>query len=254
MNPLNAAKLLGQLRYFASVSFGLIVIVAVSFGRMLRGRGLAPCVYLIFALLVFLGTAPKVGSDTNYQIESTLLLVVCAAIGLHQVNFFELYFQRRKTWITLLLIPLALHVVMGFRVSANALLARIADEKLYRPEIEALRPYVDPAAGMVLSTDYNAMVRLRGKVDVEPMIFRMLVTVGSVDPEPVRRDLARAAFSTVILNEDVFNGRLFDNLEIGSLTPSQIQEVRRHYRLVKHIPGPFLDGVYVYKPSGSEAN
>ena len=131
MNPFSGAKFLLQFRYFGSVSFGLLTIVIVTFGRMLRGRSLAPGVYLVLALLVFLGTAPKIGSDTNYQIESTLLLAVCAAIGLHQIKFFQLYFERSKSWITLLLIPLALHMAIGYRVSANALLARLANEKLF---------------------------------------------------------------------------------------------------------------------------
>ena len=248
INPFSAAKFLAQFRYFASISFGMLAIVAVSFGRMLRGRALAPCVYLILAVLVFLGTAAKVGSDTNYQIESTLLLAVCAAIGLHEINFFQLYFARSKSWITLLLIPLALHVAIGYRASANVLLGRLINEKLFRAEIEQLKPYVQPAGGLVLSTDFNAMVRLRQRMDVEPLIYSLLVSAHKIDPEPVRRDLARGAFSAVILSEDVFQAGQFDNAEIGTLPLMQLDEVRRHYRLVRHVPGPFLDGVYVYEP------
>ena len=201
---------------------------------------------------MFLGTAAKIGSDTNYQIESTLLLAVCAAIGLHQINFFQLYFERSKSWITLLLIPLALHMAIGYRVSANALLARLMNEKLFRAEIEQLRPYVQPSGGLVLSTDFNAMVRLRQRMDVEPLIYNLLVSVHVIDPEPVRRDLARGAFSTVILSEDVFQPQQFGDAEIGTLPPSQLEEVRKHYRLVQHVPGPFLDGVYVYQPVARE--
>jgi hypothetical protein len=230
----------------------MLTIVAVSFGRMLRGRGLAPCVYLVMAILVFLATAAKVGSDTNYQIESTLLLAVCAAIGLHQIHFFQLYFERSKSWITLLLIPLALHMAIGYRVSANALLARLMNEKLFRAEIAQLQPYVQRSGGLVLSTDFNAMVRLRQRMDVEPLIYNLLVSVHVIDPEPVRRDLARGAFSTVILSEDVFQPQQFGDAEIGTLPASQLEEVRKHYRLVQHIPGPFLDGVFVYQPVVSE--
>jgi hypothetical protein len=195
-----------------------------------------------------LGTAAKVGSDTNYQIESTLLLAVCAAIGLHQLDFFRLYFARSKSWVTLLLIPLALHVAIGYRVSANALLSRLMNEKLFRAEVEQLKPYVQPLGGLVLSTDFNAMVRLRRRMDVEPLIYNLLVSVHKVDPELVRRDLARGAFSTVILSEDVFQPRPFGNAEIGTLPDIQLDEVRSHYRLVQHVSGPFLDGVYVYQP------
>lgn len=247
MNPFSAAKFLLQFRYFVSISFGMLVIVAVSFGRMLRGRTLAPCIYLILAALVFLGTAAKIGSDTNYQIETTLLLTVCAAIGLHQIKFFQLYFERSKSWITLLLIPLALHMAIGYRVSANALLSRLVNEKLSWAEIDQLRPYVQPSGGLVLATDYSAMVRLRQRMDVEPLIYNLLVSVHVIDPEPVRRDLARGAFSTVILAENVFEPKQFSDAEFGTLPQGQLDEVRKHYRLAHRIPGPFLD-VYVYQP------
>jgi hypothetical protein len=217
-----------------------------------RGRNSALCVYLGFAALVFLGTAAKIGSDTNYQLESTLLLAICAAIGLHEIDFFRLYFSQSKTWITLLLLPLALHMAMGYRVSANGLLARLANEKLFRAEVDQLRPFVQPTGGLVLSTDFNAMVRLRQRMDVEPLIYNLLASVGVIDPEPARRDLARGAFSTVILSQDVFGAQPVTGPEIGTLPASQLEEVRKHYRLVQHIPGPFLDGVYVYQPVLSE--
>ena len=251
MNPFNGAQFVTQIRYFVSISFGLLVIVAVSFGRMLRGRGAAPCVYLLLAVLVFLGTAPKIGSDTNYQMESTLLLAICAGIGLDQVKFFDLYFERSKSWITLLLIPLALHIAIGYRVSANTLLGRLMKEKLFRTEIEQLKPYVQPSGGLVLCTDFNAMVRLRQRMDVEPYIYTILVSAHVIDPEPVRRDLARGAFSTVILSEDVFQPEQLHGANIGTLPASQLDEVRRHYRLVRQVPGPFLDA-YVYQPAAKE--
>ena len=247
MNPFSGAKFLVQARYLVSVSFGMLVIVAVSFGRMLRGRALAPAVYLILAALVFVGTAPKVGSDTNYQIESTLVLAVCTGISLHQMKFFQLYFERSKSWITLLLIPLALHMAIGYRVSANALLARLMNEKLQRAKIDQLRPYVQPSGGLVLATDYSAMVRLRERIDVEPLIYNLLVSNHVIDPEPVRRDLARGAFSTVILAEDVFQPKQVNDAEFGTLPGSQLDEIRKHYRLAQRIPGPFLDA-YVYQP------
>ena len=89
-------------------------------------------------------------------------------------------------------------------------------------------------------------------MDVEPLIYNLLVSVHVIDPEPVRRDLARGAFSTVILSEDVFQPRQFGDAEIGTLPASQLEEVRKHYRLVQHIDGPLLSGVYVYKPVVSE--
>ena len=85
-------------------------------------------------------------------------------------------------------------------------------------------------------------------MDVEPLIYNLLVSVRVIDPEPVRRDLERGAFSTVILSQDVFQPQQFGDAEIGTLPPSQLEEVRRHYRLVQHIPGPYLDGLYLYQP------
>jgi 4-amino-4-deoxy-L-arabinose transferase-like glycosyltransferase len=248
LNPFSAEKFLNQFRYFASVSVGMLAIVAVSVSRMLRGKALALCIYMFLSVMVFLGTSAKVGSDTNYQIEATLLLAVCTALGLHEMDFFRLYFGRSKSWITLLLLPLAVHVAMGYRISANVLLARLANEKVFRAEIEQLRPLIPPTGGLVLSTDFNAMVRLRQRMDVEPLIYNLLATAGVIDPEPVRRDLASGAFSTVILSQDVFSAEAVTDREIGTLPAKQLEEVRRHYRLAQHIPGPFLDGVYVYRP------
>jgi hypothetical protein len=253
VNPFSAAKLLVQLRFAASVCAGLLVVVAASFRKLIRGPGLAPSIYLGLAVAVFLATAAKIGSDTNYQIEFTVLLAVCTAIALHETEFFPLYFSRSKSWTTLLLLPVAVHVAVGLRVAANTVIGRVVSEKLTQSQVAELRPLVAPTGGLVLSTDYNAMVRLRGRMDVEPLIYQLLVGAKLIDPEPIRRDLARGAFSTVILSQNVFAGQRFDDPEIATLVTDQLAEVRKHYRLVKHIAGPFLDGIYVYKP-GSDAN
>ena len=89
-------------------------------------------------------------------------------------------------------------------------------------------------------------------MDVEPLIYNLLVAAGKIEPEQVTTDLARGAFSTVVLNEDVFHAGQFDNAEIGTLPAAQIDEVRKHYRLIKHIDGPFLDGIYVYQPTATK--
>ncbi|HEY2843924.1 MAG TPA: glycosyltransferase family 39 protein, partial [Bryobacteraceae bacterium] len=252
-NPFSGEKFLTQVRYAGSVCGGLLVVVAASFTKLVRGRGLAPCVYLGLAAAAFLATAAKIGSDTNYQIEFAVLLAVCAAIGLHEADFFPLYFGGSKSWITLLLLPVAVNVAVGLRVTAGTTLWRVAGDKLTQSQMAELKPLVAAKGGLVLSTDYNAMTLLRGRLDVEPLIYQLLVGAKLVDPEPIRRDLARAAFSTVILSEDVFQKQHYDNPEIATLVPEQLEEVRKHYRLVKHIPGPYLDGIYVYKPS-SDAN
>ena len=81
--------------------------------------------------------------------------------------------------------------------------------------------------------------------------YNLLVSSGVVDPEPVRRDLAASAFSTIVLVEDVFHEAGPLDVEISTLPAAQLDEIRKHYRLVKQIPGPALDGVYVYKPRNS---
>ncbi len=248
LNPMSGAKLLRQLQYLGSVSGCLAIVAASSLGRIVRGRGVAMAIYLAFACMVFLATASKIGSDSNYQIEITVVLAMCAAIGLHELDFFSLSFRGSKHWATLLLLPLAVHAAVGDRVAANIVIARWANEAQFRSQIEELRPYVDRGAGRVLSTDFNAMARLRGKMEVEPLIYGLLVGAGRVDPEPVRRDLAAGAFSTVILGNNVFASAASTDLELGGLPAADIDEIRRHYRLVAHAAGPYMDGVYVYQP------
>jgi hypothetical protein len=87
-------------------------------------------------------------------------------------------------------------------------------------------------------------------MEVEPLPHGWLVADGLVNPEPVRRDLAAGAFATVILGDNIFESKgPSANLELGSLPPVEIEEIRKHYRLVAHIKGPYMDGLYVYQPS-----
>ena len=220
MNPMSAKKLAAQLTQFGSLSGGLLIVVGVAFMKLRRSRAAALLVYLGSAAAVFAVTAPKIGSDTNYQIETTVLLAICAAVALHQVNFFHLYFVGSKSAVTLLLLPAAVHLAVGYRVAPNLVLFRVALQGARRSQVEALRPYVPAKGGLVLSTDYNAMVRLRQRLDIEPLIYTLLVSAGRVNPEPVRRDLARGAFSTVILGQDVSSGESITDLEVGTLPPA----------------------------------
>lgn len=248
MNPMSAKKFGAQLTQFGSLSAGLLVIVAVAWRKLCRSRASSLLVYLGLAGAVFAVTAPKVGSDTNYQIETTALLCVCAAIALYEVNFFQLYLARSKSAITLLLLPAAVHIVVGYRVAANLGMFRIAVEQAHRAQIKALSPYVPAEGGLVLSTDYNAMVRLRQRLDVEPLIFNLLVSAHKVDPEPVRRDLERGAFATVFLAQDVSRGEVITDLEIGTLPAGLLGEIRRHYRLAAHLTDSVFGDGYVYTP------
>jgi hypothetical protein len=243
MNPFSGEKLVAQLQFFGGVCGGLLVICLAALPKLR-----APGVYLACAAGVFLATAPKVGSDTNYQLELAVALAMCAAIGLHRLDFLRLHFAGSKSWVTLLILPLGVHAAVGVRMASNIFPARYGNEQVFRGEVNALRPLVPAQGGLVVSTDFNAMVRLRQRMDVEPLIYGLLVDAGQIDPEPVRRDLERRAISTVILHDDVFQPAVHGNAEIAALPSVQLAELRKHYRLAAHIPGPFLDGVYVYKP------
>lgn len=250
INPFVMEKLFAHLHYFIAAAGGLILIAALGLPRV-HGKKLAPFVYLGCALLVLLATAPKVGSDFNYQIESTVLLILCAAIALDQFGFFPLSFQGSKSWITLLQIPLAVYLAVNLRITENLLLSRIAHEQQFRTQIASLRPYLAGGGGL-LSTDYNSMARLRGEIEVEPLIYSKLVVAGVIDLERVRRDIAARKFATICLWTEVSPAALTPPIadqEIADLPDTQMAEVRKHYKLVAHIPGPYLDGLYVYKPT-----
>lgn len=245
LNPFAISKLTGHLHFFLASAGGLLLIAAAG-GWRIRGKQIAPFVYLGCAMLVFFATAPKVGSDFNYQIETDMLLAVCAAVALDQLRFFPLSFSGSKQWVTLLQIPLAVFLAVNFRLTGNLLLARIANEQQFRSQIALLRPYLD-GGGRLLSVDYNSMARLRGQIEVEPLIYGQLVEAGMIDPEPVRRDIATRKFAAICLWTDLSQPQP-GAAEIAKLPAAQNAEISKHYRLVARIPGPYLDGLYLYKP------
>jgi hypothetical protein len=248
LNPYTIRKLLLHLRFTLLVAGPLLLVVALGARQAIRKIGAAPFVYLGLAALVFLGSAPKTGSDLNYQLEFTVLLILCTSMTLHALDFFPLSFRRTRTWVTLLQLPLGVFLVVNARTTASLLLMRFAGEQQSRTEVAAIQSsFAD--GGRVLWADYNAQVRLRGRLDVEMAFYNLLVAVGAVDPEPVRRDIAASAFSTIILMEDVRTDHSPLDIEISTLPAAQLAEIRKHYRLVQRIPGPALDGVYVYKPN-----
>jgi hypothetical protein len=141
--------------------------------------------------------------------------------------------------------------VLNFRITFPFLIARVVKEQMFRQQVEELKPWV-PGTGRVLSTDINAMVRLRGRLDVEPLIYTILVHAGRIEPGPVQRDLAAESFPAVILYWDL--SKPYDrDPELPGLPDAQLDEIRRHYKLVQHVAGPYLDGVFVYQPNRTEA-
>lgn len=248
INPFDVEKLLQHLRYMSTASVGLLLVAACTIMACARKRGRAVAVYLAFALLLLAAMASKVGSDSNYQIEFTILLILCSTIGLHETGFFPLCLAHSKSWVTLLAMPLLLHCYLNYRVVVGVTIARVAKERLFRQEVAELRPYVDYATGRIISTEIDAMLYLRGRLDLEPLIYTLLAKAGKVDPEPVRRDLAARSIPLVILYEDIFHGPADPNLEFPRLPPSQMDTLRQNYRLADHIAGPNLGGAYVYLP------
>jgi hypothetical protein len=247
LNPYSLHKLALHLRFALLVGGPLMLVVALGARRAIRRTGAAPFLYLGLATLVFLGSAPKVGSDLNYQLEFTILLILCSTLSLHSLDFFSLTFQRTRTWVTLLQLPLGVFLIVNYRTTVPALVMRFAGEQQSRAEVAEIQSTLADG-GRVLSADYNAVVRLRGRLDVEMAFYNLLVSAGAVDPEPVRSDIAASAFSTIILMEDVRIPHPPLDVEISTLPAAQLEEIRKHYTLVKRIPGPVLDGMYVYKP------
>ena len=251
LNPFAAEKLEPHVRYLLIGAGQLIIVLLIGFKQMLRGPARSTLIYLGFSMSILAVTAPKIGSDSNYQIEATFAIVVCACLALHSLDFFPLLLRGSKVWVTLLQAPLAIHLLLNYRITAPFLISRYVKEKQFREQVAALRPYFS-RGGRVLSAEMNALVQLRGSIEVEPLIYKLLVQAGRIDPKPVLDDIARENFSTLVLYQDVTRPADVD-IEVPSLPASQMNEVRRHYRLVKNIPGPYLEGVYIYEPDGGNA-
>jgi hypothetical protein len=105
----------------------------------------------------------------------------------------------------------------------------------------------------VLSTDYNAMVRLRQRLDVEPLIYNLLVSAGKVNPEPLRHDIERGAYSTIFMGQDVMGGEVVTDPEVGTLPSVLLDQIRHHYVLAARLHNPLYGDSYVYQPSITEA-
>ncbi len=241
MNPFSAVKLQEQAQYLLLTGSGplLIALAAVRLQPLYLYAAAASGVWLV--------TASKVGSDLNYQVEMMLVLCLCAASALDRLQFFRKLVSRKRAWVTLLQIPLMLHLLLNLLLTARVVAERVLLEPQKRAETDALQPYV--GRGRVLSVQYDSLVHFRGRIEVEPLIYTLLVDAGRSDPGPVLRDLAEKQFQAVILRENVFHPRpTWDNAETVALPLSHRNEIRRSYRLAQHIPGPYLDGVYVYQP------
>jgi hypothetical protein len=137
---------------------------------------------------------------------------------------------------------------LNVALTARFLAERVLLEPLKRQETVALRTFVE-RPGRLFSEQYDSLVHYRGRMEVEPLIYSLLVRAGVTDPVPVTRDLATRQFATVMLGEDVFAPeRAPENLETIGLPDAQIEAIRNNYRLVKIVNGP--NTVHVYEPRG----
>jgi len=142
-------------------------------------------------------------------------------------------------------------VALNLTLTARTAAERAVFDSTKTADIEALRPYWGMNKRRVLGGHYDATLQLRGRIEVETLIYTLLVEAGRVDPGPVLRDIDAGQFDTVMLPFDVTAGPkpTWLNAEVTPLPKAQLDAVRAHYRLVKHLDGAFLNGNYIYEPN-----
>jgi hypothetical protein len=251
MNAFAWYKLQLPLQYLGVVLAPLLLVAALGARASFRTPMVAPYLYLVLALGMFSLTAPKVGADSNYLIESAALLVLCGCCALSALRYFELTAVGSKSWVTLLALPLALYAVQNLRVAVPGLAARVAREQAFVRQVQELRPYLE-VSGRVLSVDSNALVQAGRNFEVEPLIHRWLVEAGRIHGKPVQQDLETGGFESILLFEDLAGPKDPDP-EIPRFTVAQMEAIRQGYALVKHVPGPYLGGIYVYQRRAESA-
>ena len=245
INPFAWEKIEQHGMFWLIASGQLAIITGLGARQLWRRDSWPALIYLGLAVLVLMLTAGKVGSDSNYQVESTVLLVIAACLSLHALGFFDLVFTGSRSRVPLLAMPLLLHVLLNVRLEIPNLIGRYAKELHFRQQTTGVLGQV--GAGRVLSADTNALIHLGRSIEVEPLIYRLLVEAGRIDPARVTQDLAARRFATVILYHDLHRTEAL-HAEIPTLPAAQLAEIRRHYQRVAHIPGPYLGGLYLYKP------
>ena len=250
LNPLSAIKLQQHIQQFLLATGGLLAVSLAGFTQTIQRRFTPLYLYSALALVIWLVTCPKIGSELNYQIESAVLLSICAAAALDQLQFFPKLLANDVGWVPLLQIPLLLHLVLNFALSGKIVALRIAGERIRRSEIVELAPYLTPAHGRVLSTNADLVLSAKRPLEIDPLSYTLLTNAGRINPAPLLADLRAARFGTIILDLNVFLPTLpkAANLDTFFLPPPVLDQVRQHYSLVRHADGPYLEGNYVYQP------
>jgi hypothetical protein len=238
-------KLRQHVEYLLLTGSGVIVAALAGVRRI--SRRTAPLyLYAALATAVWLLTAPKIGSDLNYQIEMMLVFAICAGVALDRLDFFDSIFTGRRSWVTLLQMPLVLHLAVNLLLTGRGVAERALEEPAKARETAALQPFVSRPGKLFLG-QYDPLVQYRGSIDIEPYIYCLLVKAGITKPEPVLLDLATRRFSTIILDEDLFNDRPVErDPELATLPASLAEAIRQNYRIVKHLDGP--NNPYIYEP------
>jgi hypothetical protein len=238
-------KLRQHISYLLLTGSGVLLVACAGLWRL--SRRVAPLyLYATLALCIWVLTAPKIGSDLNYQLEMMLALCMCAGSALDQLGFFPSLFSAQRTWVTLLQVPLLLHVVLNITLTTKTIAERAMLEPFKRRETEALKPFVN-RPGRILSVQYDSLVYYRGRMDVEPYIYSLLVQAGRTDPAPLLRDILDKRLPAVILSEDIFRPSApMEDPESSHLPADQIKALREKYYIAARIVGPY--GVYVYEP------
>ena len=246
INPYAWEKIEQHGTFWLIASAQLALIVAAGARPLWRSAARPVLIYTGLSLAVLVLTAGKIGSDSNYQLESAVLLILSASLALHALGFFDVVFTGAKGWVSLLVMPLLIHAVLGVRLEQANLLGRVAKEMQFAEQMKKL-PGIVNTRGRVLSADSNALVHLGRSIEVEPLIYRLMVESGRIDPERLRQDLAAARFSAVVLYHDVAEKAEL-HVEIPTLTKAQLEAVGARYRKVAFVPGPNAGGLHVYEP------
>lgn len=253
LNPYAGWKFYAQVKSFVLFGFGFWIVTAaglLSPNRKGQSLRLPLYIYTAFATTVWLVTSPKVGSEPNYQVETLLLLAVCAACTLDRLQFFNKLEAGDTSWVTLLQIPLLLHIVLNIGLTFEMAAARVEHERLFRKETALLTPILASRPGRLLTWQYDIAVQSGKPLEVDVWFYTLLVNAGRIDPGQLLEDLAERRFRTIILGINVFDsgGNKWRNGETLFLPDTHLDQIRKYYRLVAHVPGPYLGGDYVYEP------
>ena len=250
LNPFSAEKLLQHAQYFGLTAGGLLLAVVCGW-RTVTKRTYPLFLYTALAAVIWLLTAPKIGSDLNYQVEMTMGLAFAAALVLHESGFFDAVIENRKSWLTMLQIPLLLFVGLNLTLTIRTVVERGLLDSLNTKATAELKPYLGPRRTRVLGGSYDTLMQLRGAIEVETLIYTLLVDAGRIDPKPVLHDIEAGRFDTILLPIDLAAAGRPEWLtdEVNPLPQSHLNAIRKHYHLVKHLDGAFLNGDYIYEPN-----